>query len=454
MIARLARSERGSAMIVAMAVLSLSLMLGGVAVERGVVLGAGAQRDVQGKRALQAADAGLRAAIDRLNRMAIERQATYPCVGWNGTQYVLTDQDPALPGWCREISEVLADGTSYSYRVSVRVLTDPANGSDNQVLSTRKVIATGSSFGRKRRVSTQAAALVGRRLFGANGVISLEDLTIGQNSSVTGNVLSNGDITLNNSATLCGTPYYGPGKDFIQNNNATLCPGNTATQAPDKLVLSPLEAGNLAAQNDNARICGLDPCNGNVAWDATARRLILRNNATLTLGGNLYFFCQLELYNSSQLIIAPQDPTKAVRIYLDDPANCGGTGGSVVKDQSAAIVNQFADPTGLQLYVLGSEQAPTSVAFSNNASGNGRSTAPRMTIYAPRSTVTLGNYTNFTGAIAAKKVEIGQRSSITYSPDVGDLQTENTVFPLYRSRQYRECATPTTTTSTSPTEGC
>jgi hypothetical protein len=372
-------------------------------------------------------------------------------VGWNGTQYVLTDQDPGMPGWCPEISEVLADGTSYSYRVEVPV---PSTSSDLQVLKTRRVIATGSSFGRKRRVSTQAAALLGTSLFGANGVISLEDLTIYNSSSITGNVLSNGNITLDGGgAKLCGTPYYGPGKKFFPNNNA-LCPGNTPTEAPDKLVLSPLEAGNLATQNDNARICGLDPCNGNVAWDPTSRRLTLRNNATLTLGGNLYFFCQVELYNSSQLIIAPQDSTKAVRIYLDDPANCGGTGGSVVKDQSAAIVNEFGAPTALQLYLQGSEQIATSVAFSNNSSGNGRSTAPRMTIYAPRSTVKLGNHVNFTGAIAAKKVEIGQRSSITYSPDAGALQTENTVFPLYRSRQYRECATPTTTTSTSPTEGC
>lgn len=446
---RLASSERGSAMVVAMAVLMISLMLGGVAVERGAVLGGVTQRDVQGKRALQAADAGLRAAIDRLNSMAIERQTTYPCVGWDGTQYVLTDADPAMSGWCPEITEVLADGTGYRYRVSVAA---PSSGSDLQVLRTRTVISTGTSAGRQRRVSTQVAALMGTSLFGANGVISLEDLTIGQNTSVEGNVLSNGNITLDNNATLCGTPYYGPGKDFIQNNNATLCAGNTATEAPDKLVLSPLEAGNLATQNDNGRICGLDPCNGNVGWDATTRRLTLSNNATLTLGGNLYFFCGLELYNSSQLIIAPQDPTKAVRIYIDDPANCGGTGGSVVKDQSAAIVNQFAKPTALQLYVLGSDKVDTSVAFSNNSSGNGRSTAPRMTIYAPRSTVTLGNYTNFTGAIAAKKVEIGQRSSITYSLDAGELQTENTVFPLYRSRQYRECATPTA--SSTFTDGC
>lgn len=54
--------------------------------------------------------------------------------------------------------------------------------------------------------------------------------------------------------------------------------------------------------------------------------------------------------------------------------------------------------------------------------------------------------------IAAWKVEIGQRSSVTYSPDAGDLQTANTVFPLYRSRQYRECATPTA--SSTPTGGC
>jgi len=449
-IARLARSERGSAMVAAMAVLMISLMLGGVAVERGAVLQGVTQRDVQGKRALQAADAGLRAAIDRLNAMAIERQVAYPCVGWDGTQYVLTDADPAMSGWCPEIAETLADGTSYRYRVSVAATTDPSKGSDLQILKTRTVIATGTSAGRQRRVSTQVAALMGTRLFGANGVISLEDLTIDQHTSVTGNVLSNGNIALDNNAKLCGNAYYGPGKDF--SNSATLCTGNTATEAPDKLVLSPLETGNLATQNDNARICGLDPCNGNVAWNATTRRLTLSKNQTLTLGGNLYFFCGLELYNSSQLIIAPQDPTKAVRIYIDDPANCGGTGGGVVKDQSAAIVNQFADPTALQLYVLGSDEADTNVAFSNNSSGNGRSTAPRMTIYAPRSTVTLGNYTNFTGAIAAKKVEIGQRSSITYSPDAGELQTENTVFPLYRSRQYRECATPTPASTS--TDGC
>jgi hypothetical protein len=165
--------------------------------------------------------------------------------------------------------------------------------------------------------------------------------------------------------------------------------------------------------------------------------LRLNNNATLTLGGNVYSLCRLELNQSSQLKIAARASGTAVRIYVDSPENCGsGSGmGSVSVRNDSAIVNMNTDPTTLQLYVVGSSTIPTTVDFSNGVS---LATGMVMAIYAPYSTVTLRNNVSLTGAIAASSLVLQNNASLIYSDRIADITT-GSMLRLYRQAEYREC---------------
>lgn len=468
MMARLA-GQRGSAVIASMAVLMLTLALGAVAGSRATVVTQGAQKNTQSKRALQAADAGVRAAVDRLNRLDVGR-STLPCAvdvdaSAGGVVLDLADFDATFSAsvgenWCPEVFEQLADGTSYRYRVAQAVQV-----TGSQVTTERTVVAVGRSAGRERRVAAQATALSGTPLFGPNAVISLQNLTLTNQARVGGNARSNGDVRLENSSEVCGDATPGPGRLVY----GTLSCGGSAQPASSDLVLPPIDIGTLRTDNDNDRICQStmpDGTQGDICtrpnqidWDGTngtnlapgpnpaGTALILKNTSTITMGGSRYLLCRLELHNSSTLIIPTKgvDPATgkptAVQIYIDAPENCGGPGTTgFLRANSAAIVNQNGDPVTLQIYALGGSP----VTLENRTVAN-------MVVYAPESTITLGNRARIVGAVAGRQVTMDNNVDITYHSSVANLTT-TALFPLYRRERYREC--PPSTTATSFVAGC
>jgi len=175
-----------------------------------------------------------------------------------------------------------------------------------------------------------------------------------------------------------------------------------------------------------------------VSWNPSTRVLSLKNNATLTLGGSVYSLCRLDLDNTAQLKIAARPSGTAVRIYIDSPEHCGGGSGmgSASVRNNASIVNMNADPTTLQLYVVGSTSIATSVDFSN---GLDLATDMIMAIYAPNSTVTLRNNVRLTGAIAARQLVLQNNASLTYHERIADI-TSGSLLRLYRTAEYRECS--------------
>jgi Tfp pilus assembly protein PilX len=457
--------EDGFLMPTTIAVLAVSLLLVAAAIATAFYANQASNKDRWATRAQQAADAGVASAAYRLNKLDAGDHVTTPCVSVNasGSLTLVNYTVVADTNWCPAVTEDVGGDASYSYAVQVVI------GVGSAPTLTWVVISTGTSHGVTRRVAVDLGAPTGQPLFGGNGVSSIKDVKLSQGASVLGNVVTNGNITLENSSAICpGSATPGPGKAINASGNSTVChPASTDTQ----ISLAPVNPGNSATVNDNGRLgCVVDAVHdactnpGSVSWDPTTRRLALASNATLTLGGSIYSFCQLDVGNNSSLIVAPKSGS-AVRIYIDDPENCQNNPqnlniGGITKTNKATIVNTNTDPRTLQIYVIGNPTIsgpyacstlplPTpsrcAVTLSNNLSIAG-------VIYAPYSAVTLDQNVKIDGAVAAAQVQMSNSSTVTYDALVSGLTSG--VFPLFRQKDYRECVSAPPSGTQRPDTGC
>jgi Tfp pilus assembly protein PilX len=391
-------------------------------------------RDRSVKRAIAAADAGLQSALYRINKLSpkdLECVVTGTVAGATG----LTVEPVQTDGWCRAQTEDLGDGASYSYRVKGGAQVN-VNG---QNLIQRKVVATGTVNGVTRRAATVVGSSTGITLFGGYAVVSLDDFNLPNSSQIVGNTGSNGNISLSNNAEICGNATPGVGKQFTTSNAGHLCSGYTAVAATQPFVLNQVDQGNSSTVNNNGLIGVLDAVTKPLGfhWNAVARTLQLTNGSTLTLTGDVYSFCSLEVDNNSQIVIAPRAPGRPpLKIFLDSPENCGGAGkGSAVFRNGGAITNLNTDPTTLQLYVVGSNTIPSSISYENNFA----TTQLNVLIYAPLSTVSFNNHTSIVGAVAAKQVQMDNNTAITWDRRSNDITVDN-LLPHYQRQMYSECS--------------
>ena len=172
-------------------------------------------RDGNAKRAIQAAAAGVEAATYQLNLL----QPPSPQCVIRTAAGLLTLAPVGADGWCASQTEDLGDGTDYTFRVSSatvdgRQRTDPARAARSSPPARKN--------GFKRRVLVTTTASVQAPLFAANyAAVSLDSIDFGNNTEVLGGVGSNGNITLRNSASVCGAATPGVGKTLTLNNSAT-----------------------------------------------------------------------------------------------------------------------------------------------------------------------------------------------------------------------------------------
>jgi Tfp pilus assembly protein PilX len=435
--------EHGFVLPTAMAMLFIIGVL--VAVTAGVALTANSEagRDQRAKQALAAADSGVRAAAYRIN---VLEPGPLQCVKADPTTGDLSLGWVAVDGWCLAQTENLANGASYSYRVS-----SPEDVVINgQYQAQRKIVSTGIAGGVERRVLALVNAATGAPLFASGkALVGVDRIDLSNSARVDGSAASNGSIYLSNHAIVCGNATPGPSQQLVTSNGGGLCGGFSGQPGTDQLVLEPVDQGSAATTNDNGRIGTQDVWTSpnQIEWNPATRSLKLKNNSTLTLGGNIYSFCHLEVTNNAQLIIAARDPGTAVRIYIDAPENCGSTGaGSVALTNAGSIVNLNADPTTLQLYIVGSDSIATSVTMQSKPQA-----AFNMVVYAPRSAVSIGNYTNIVGAIAGKSSSIDNNSSVTWNDKVGQLRT-GSLLSIFKRQRWVECTTKPP--SASPDSGC
>jgi len=446
------RDERGIALPVALAVLFVTAGLATVAAREAITAGHQSFRDENAKRAIQAAVSGVQNAVYQTNLL---QPAPTQCPGRNGSGQ-LAAQAVGSNGWCAAMQEDLGDSASYSEQVSQA--TTVTNNSI-QVLQ-RQIASTGTVNGVTRRVLYTIQASTGAQLF-PSGYAMLADQSINMknNAKVTGGLASNGNITLKNNANVCGNITAGPGKTYTKGQNSTVCTGYSTANATQPFAIQPVDLS-LATPNDNQRITNAinnsgtnkDSCSNTcnkISWNSTTRVLTVNSGGVLTLSGNTYFLCRLEIKGGGTIQIASR--TTPMYVYIDTPENCGSTAGmgSVAWSSSGSFVNLSNNPATFALMVAGSSKIATTVDLSSNdQTGAG---AIIMGIYAPNSTITYQNNLNFTGAIVAKSIDVKNNAVITYDSRVTGIVTGSNIR-FYQGYDYKECTG--APTGTTPDTGC
>jgi hypothetical protein len=416
--------------------------LASAAVIATVTVQQGTTRDHSSKEAIAAADAGASVAMMRLNRYANALGPGTPCLGISGSTLTLTSA--AADGWCPEATGTVG-GSTYAYRIT------PQTG------SAMTIVATGSSGGVSRRIAISlTASTVGSALESA-GVIGLDDITLENNTDIRVGVGTNGDVNLQNSATICGNIRHGVGKKANFTNNSGQCNGYGITEGNQSLPpVSSFMPTDIATNNYDKWLvkctktsptkeppeCESDSyiANGNkgftstVPWDPTTRTISTGENSTLTLSGGDYFVCRLVLSNNSHLIMAAE---RHVRIFFDTPENCGLSAGaeqlSVSNNTDIQATGNVAGSTDLPgLYMMGSSSIPTQAVFQNNSG-----TTNEFILYAPNTNIYIENDATYKGVLAGKTIKLSNNATV--EQDAGFKPPQIGGATLYSRQSYVEC---------------
>jgi len=498
--------EDGVALPIALSVLMISLALMGAAAAVAIDTNTAANADAGAKAAIEAADAGERTAIYRLNMYRPDSNSC-PTVPTSSVQ---------SGGLCAQDGpESLGNGASFSYWIS-RVLQTGDKCAGSTVLSSqanvaqRCVTAIGTqAMGAQNvsaRVQERVAAYTSVPVFPA-AIFGTKSVTINNNATITSNTQSvpallgtNGvlnvapsgggtttidgyqlppgaalnigkNVTNVGPTTPLSIPYPTPTaidpKTSAQNTVSTY-QGGTCNVLPTQVQTNCDYRITNGIQHPGCVSGGLpvlecDTAAGGVTFNATTRTLSLGNNSQLTLTGGVYNFCSLTMSNNSTLFVAPA-PGHSVSIYIDSPQDpnsgsaasapaatnpkCATGTGTFTMSQNA-VLNPSGTALNAQIYVYGdpNDTPPTNaVTLANNSNSS-------YAIAAPFSNVTLNpsNNSKFTGAIVGYTVTLGNASHFIYEADASTLQSG--ALDLYYRTFFEQCpALPTH--SNDPTSGC
>jgi type II secretory pathway pseudopilin PulG len=389
----------------------------------------GVVRDQDSKQALAAAEAGVSEALLNFNRIG---HTSPTCVV--GT---LTD------GWCEVGARSLpgVSGASYSYAVRL------GSPSEREI----EIVSTGSSDGVTRRVDVTARSAPLHPFADAN-VIGLDYITIESQATVTADVATNGDVTIDPSAELnCDYAQVGEGHSIY---------GGGATCVPTEGVvgLPPINQGDVATNpdsNNNEVFSTTTYYTGKApSWDSTNRHLDLSSNTTITLPGGHYSLCRLTTSANNNIFIAAG---ATVRIYFDAPENCPGLAGqnpAVQLDMhsNSRFTTTGGSPSSFALLFVGSDSWDTKINLSSNTQVPTGACEQDFVVYAPRTDINMASNSTFCGGIAGQSILLNANADIFTNELAGDFEPPNDVPWHYTAEEFVECSS--TATSSSPDSGC
>jgi cytoskeletal protein CcmA (bactofilin family) len=448
--------QAGYAMPTVIVVSALLMLVGALAIASGFNATTSSNRDRQVKVSRQAADSGLELALFHLN--AVMAGQSLPCATRDAAGNITMTGYDASGQWCPPVTDTLADGAMVDYRISKET---PIAGTNPQEVI-RKVVATGTYVGQKRRVYTEIRAFRGIAGFFISGIQARDQITAINDAVINGNVRTNGNIRMENHASICGSVTYGPGKSLSDSSDQRYCNEASRGPATSQLVFDDYAADHAAAwtTNNNSRLgcvgANKDACydpnkpndpTQNILWDPSKRELIVQNDAQLTLSGDVYSLCRLNLKNNSRLFIALRTPPdKPLKIYFGSPSQCGGQTEPIMIENGWGITNNNTSPTSLQFFVRGSSSTTTKVNIKNNTANPA---ALPIMIYAPNSEVLLENNAVFNGGLVGKTVELKNNVQFTFDPN--SLGSSGSTALVYQPMQHRECSPQP---SGAPDSGC
>lgn len=432
----LLRSEQGMALPVALFAMVATMALASAAVLASLDVQQGSTRDNNSKKAIAAADAGAGVALLRLNRFKGSLSSATPCVGPAGEAQTPTG------GWCPAITPEPVGKSSYSYMISAYQEGSPLS-----------VVAVGTAGEVSRRIKVGLTTTEGENVFANEKLIGKDNVDLEGNFLLETDIGTNGEVHRNGSSgDVCGDVRHGPGK-----------PGNVVPKCDGKVTEGEKELPEivpppgLSTSNSNCRLSWTcleskekdTYCKNNCSkpdWNPTTRTLSVSPNNDLTLGGQDYFICKLEL--SGNLIMAAGT---SIRIFFDTPENCGMTAGAVRLDMGAQgriAATGFETNPGVtavpSIFMLGSKTIPTEVRLRG-----GSGPENEVILYAPNVTIDLNGNSRWNGMIAGKSLRIHGNPFIKTDPNIKPPDIE--VETLFERTRYFEC---TGATGTPPDANC
>jgi hypothetical protein len=537
--ARRLKDERGVAMIVALGVLVVLLALTAVVVTAAVHESGISNRDTKEKRAFEAAQAGLQQTRYRMN-MLINSDTRLPsflqslCLGPVTVSGTVTDQLASpLSAYgsidCGPYTESLGNGAFFTSWTSVVISTGqscagsaigPGSIVTQRCITSQGIVCPPSYTTPSQlpcpnevvhRVEERVAAATGTPVFPVSGVIGLNGVLIQQSAQVFGNVSTNRQLVLQNTAQVSSAATLAPAapNPIIQNsaslgvglvcNFLTLIwPSACVTRASTNFSL--LNNPPPYPENtDNSRIanglsaCALSntcphdvftnsagPCTACATWDATHRILSIPNGVTWTISGGTYNLCNLNMSGSATAVLANGVKTA---IFIDSDLNSsyspvsGQCAASATARLNASSQSQFVnnspplpgspllhDTTAMQIWVYG-PSAVSNPDYNNNSchvggSNNTDATCVTLgqgtdfygTLYAPTSDVKITNSANTYGGVAGRTVTYNNPGKFFQDANIPTLVTTATLAIYYRTA-WTECQAQATVAS-NPMSGC
>jgi Tfp pilus assembly protein PilX len=416
-------SEDGMTLIISLAVLVIVGLLAGLVITTAAGTNRITRDDTNEGAALAAANAGLAVAAYRLNML-----------GPDSAHCVTTVVNLPTSALCPiDGPETLGNGSSFEFQVTPALTTGGCAGQTVTNATTpvtdRCVTSIGTANGATARSQARIDAWAASPIFPYAGITGLNGIAISNNAQVNGALASNGKITISNNATV-GAIALGGGTGTLSTSN-----GVTTGAVTDvgRIGAAAVPVGNAPTVNSNARITsGQDASSGGVTYTALTRTLTVSNNASLTLGGTVYDFCNLTMANNASLTIAATVQTEIIIDSPDDPnsGGCPAGSGKLQIGNNSIVTTLSGKATALQIYVYGTNDGKNVVDFSNNG-------ATFATIFAPQSTVNLSNNGAFTGAVLGLQVNELNNFTFNYGSDATSLSA--TSQGMYYRSAWVQC---------------
>jgi hypothetical protein len=443
-----AGKQHGYVLPMSLFVLLAAFAVVAVGVAASVQAQSGTTRDQRSKAAIQAAEGGVSQALLRYNTYASAVSPLtpgLPCIGPAATATAA-----GAGGWCAGVTA--GSATYYAH---------PAAAS-----GTLEIVSVGNVSGVTRRVDVTATSASGQRMFFTAGVLAEDGITLAANASIQSGVKTNGNMGLSSNAEQCGPASVGLAGSLSLLGNATYFTDSACTAAASAssvghapLTLPPVNAGDSAVNNDDARITNAaagsgspaDLVSGNradVTWSSTARTLTIDHNSALTLTGTKYSFCRITLLQNSAIYVAAG---LTVTMFFDSPELCGLPAGTpqLSLASNSRISPASGNPSSVAMLFVGSPVISTNMQMSSNTQVSG-ACVQNFVIYAPLTDITLNSNSQYCGAMAGKSIALSSNAHIQ-TDSVSQAYTLPATAPHYALSRFVECSA---APATPPNSGC
>jgi hypothetical protein len=426
--------------------------------------------DRSSKRALAAAEAGLHAAIFRLNQLN-QTPATTRSVSCLTSTWVAPSG-----GQCPGLTESLGNGAQYTYYVT------PEGGAAGcaelpgvapDLVMDRCVTSVGTVNGVSRRIQTRVISEPVVPAFNQVGLIGKSLVFAYNSANLNTDVGSNLRVEFENSVNVYeneainvdGKVMLLEGGTYDYENSVKVDGGTQTITTPFDFPMPDFEA--VENNNSNATL-GTDL---GTAWNATTRRINIPSGDR-TLRPGTYHVCGVQLGNSVKLKLSNAGGART-RIFIDSPSRPGSmcTGqadpaGTFTADNSVEVNKEVGEREELlDIYMWGTPQNdtremyswcepirhPTQTATCKSDFMLDNSVEFFGSVYAPNSSIQAHNSVKFYGATAADKIIFFNSVDFFLT---GAIKNKPTEAPGAAQRKgWSECR-PAPTVANDPESGC